>query len=163
MPGVAYAQGLANGSAVVAGQQIGFVGDSGDANGIHPHLHFELHPGDKAAVDPFPFLKRAQKLLFAAKPGSTVTLSLTGTILAADDLALTLRAKTLRLVPKGASLKKVGRTLTLSLVPDSFGVAQPEALIGTDAAVLTEPALATLAVQLAKGLTAARVASTPTR
>jgi len=163
VPGVAYAQGLANGSAVVAGQQIGFVGDSGDANGIHPHLHFELHPGDKAAVDPFPFLKRAQKLLFAAKPGSTVTLSLTGTILAADDLALTLRAKTLRLVPKGASLKKVGRTLTLSLVPDSFGVAQPEALIGTDAAVLTEPALATLAVQLGKGLNAARVASTPTR
>jgi hypothetical protein len=119
-----------------------------------------VHPGDKAAVDPFPFLKRAQKLLFAAKPRSTVTLSLTGTILAADDLTLTLRAKTLRLVPKGASLKKVGRTLTLSLVPDSFRVAEPEALIGTNAVVLTEPALATLAVQLGTGLTAARVAAT---
>jgi hypothetical protein len=163
IPGVAYAPGLASGSAVVAGQQIGFVGDSGDADGIHPHLHFEVHPGGKAAVDPFRFLKRAQKLLFAAKPGSTVTLSLSGTVRAADDLTLTFRAKTLRVVPKGISLKKVGRTLTLSLVPESFGPARPEGLIGTEAVVLTEPALATLAVQLGKGLTAARIASAPTR
>jgi len=163
IPGVAYAPGLANGSAVVAGQQIGFVGDSGDANGIHPHLHFEVHPGGMAAVDPFRFLKRAQKLLFAATPGSTVALSLTGTVRAADDLTLTFRAKTLRVVPKGISLKKVGRTLTLSLVPESFGAARPEALIGTEAVVLTEPALATLAVQLGKGLAAARIASAPTR
>jgi hypothetical protein len=162
IPGVAYAPGLANESAVVAGEQIGFVGDSGDANGIHPHLHFEVHPGGKAAVDPFRFLKRAQRLLFAAKPGSTVTLSLTGTVLAADDLTLTFRAKTLRLLPKGLSLKKVGRTLTLSLVPESFGVTQPGALIGANAVVLTEPALATLPVQLGKGLTAARIAPAPT-
>ena len=143
----------------MAGQQIGFVGDSGDANGIHPHLHFEVHPGDKAAVDPFPFLKRAQKLLFAAKPGSTVTLSLTGTVIWADDLSLTFRAKTLRLVPKGLALKKVGRTLTLALAPDAIPGAHPEAVTGTEAVVLTEPAVATLPVQLGKGLTAARVAA----
>ena len=34
--GTAYAPGLKNGAKVQAGQQVGFVGDSGDANGHHP-------------------------------------------------------------------------------------------------------------------------------
>ena len=36
--GVAYAKGLKSGAKVAAGQPIGFVGDSGDANGINPAL-----------------------------------------------------------------------------------------------------------------------------
>ena len=52
--GTAYAKGLKNGAKVIAGQPVGFVGDSGDANGMHAHLHFELHPGRGAAVDAVP-------------------------------------------------------------------------------------------------------------
>src|SRR5207248_113958 len=48
--GTAYAPGLKSGTHVAVGQLVGFVGDSGDANGIHPHLHFEVHPNDGAAV-----------------------------------------------------------------------------------------------------------------
>ena len=40
--GVSWAKGLDNGDQVRRGELVGFVGDSGDANGIQPHLHFEV-------------------------------------------------------------------------------------------------------------------------
>ena len=67
--GVAFAKGLRSGDKVTAGQLVGYVGDSGDANGLQPHLHFEVHPGGKAAVDPYPTLQAAQRLLFSVADG----------------------------------------------------------------------------------------------
>jgi hypothetical protein len=56
------APGIGVGSKVKAGQFIAYMGDSGDAEGTQPHLHFEVHKPDGTPIDPYTSLRLAQGL-----------------------------------------------------------------------------------------------------
>ncbi|MCL1635203.1 M23 family metallopeptidase [Luteimonas sp. SX5] len=55
-----WAPGLAAGDVVRAGDRLGSVGDSGNARGTPPHLHYGIY-GRDGAYDPLPLLRAAAK------------------------------------------------------------------------------------------------------
>jgi hypothetical protein len=155
VPGVAYARGLKSGAHVQAGQIVGYLGDSGDANGIASHLHFEVHPNGGAAVSPYSYLQSAQRLLFFAKIGSPFTLALTGKVVSATDTALTVQVSLLQGFPMNVKLKDLAKPLTLNVpltaVIQQKSVTSPRLLTayeGEPVVVWTQPAGATLKAML---------------
>ena len=99
----AYSPLAVEGRTVEAGDVVGFVGDTGDAEGGSPHLHFEIHPASMAGlgydgvVAPYSILlawRRADDISFSAGrifiptgPGSTTLPPPGAVLLEANDIA----------------------------------------------------------------------------
>ncbi|MGH3102553.1 MAG: M23 family metallopeptidase [Gaiellaceae bacterium] len=156
--GVAYARGLRSGDRVQPGEPLAYVGDSGDADGIASHLHFEVHPNGGGAVSPYQYLRRAKKLLFGVQPGNHFTAALRGSVVEAFNGSLTLRVKQVQSWPGGLRVPNVDRNVEL-MVPPSTIVFNPLGAViaaaklaslepGQGAVAFTERALATLEAQL---------------
>jgi peptidase M23-like protein len=126
-----------NGARVTAGQQIAWNGDSGDASG-NPHLHFEVHPNDGVDVNPFRYLRRASKPLFAARKGSIFSLGLRGRLLAAGAGAATLEVDRVRQYPGGRWLEIDFREVELT-VPLGADIAPSLQLTGSTMRAFKSP------------------------
>ena len=119
--GVSWAKGLDNGDHVSRGELVGFVGDSGDANGIQPHLHFEVRKPSGTAIDPFKYLNRSKHLLFPRpRPGlGDITVTLKGAeVLEKTGSTITVRTKRVVVEPLGLSFIN-RRTVTFAVPADA--------------------------------------------
>jgi hypothetical protein len=70
----AYAAGIKQGVHVERGQHLGWVGDSGNAEGTPAHLHFEIYDGG-SAINPYELLVTAGSKTGVAQLASTVVLA----------------------------------------------------------------------------------------
>lgn len=57
-----YAPGITSGVRVKKGDVLGFVGNTGNAQGTPPHLHFETHVPSGDPTNPYPILRRVDPL-----------------------------------------------------------------------------------------------------
>lgn len=97
------------GMEVRAGDTLGFVGNTGNARGTRPHLHFGIYRRGEGPVDPYPFVR-----IVTAEPPT----------LAADTSRLgssgrtTASSSVLRLspAPRGDTLRRVTRNTRLQVV-----------------------------------------------
>jgi murein DD-endopeptidase MepM/ murein hydrolase activator NlpD len=121
--GIAYAPKLKNHRNVKGGQVLGFVGDSGSADGTEPHVNVEVHPKRGDAVNPYKYLNRAKRLVFAALPGR-FSLRLMGSLVSVDptdpsEVAVKLRVDRLRANPGNFLVTNVARTMTTTVTADT--------------------------------------------
>lgn len=58
-----YASGIRDGLQVRKGDVVGYIGNTGNARGTPPHLHFETHVPAGPATNPYPILRRIDPLV----------------------------------------------------------------------------------------------------
>jgi hypothetical protein len=119
--GVSWARGLRNGQTVRRGQLVAFVGDSGDANGGMPHLHFEVRTPSGRPIDPFTYLNKAKRLLYP-RPAAVdpIWLALrSARVVSVGDGTLTVKTRRIRVSSQTAAYAR-RRQVVLTVPTDAI-------------------------------------------
>ncbi|MCB2410112.1 M23 family metallopeptidase [Hymenobacter lucidus] len=124
------------GQVVRAGDTLGLVGNTGNARTTAPHLHFGVYRAGRGAVDPFPFVRRADAL--PAAPSTNP--ERLGQWVRVREKTTTLRRSP---AAKGATVAAMSRhtpLLVLGSQASWYRVEQPDGRIGYVAAAAVVPA-----------------------
>jgi hypothetical protein len=151
----AYARGLRDGMRVRAGQEIAYVGNSGDAEGGPAHLHFEEHSASGTPHDPYRRLRAARVVLFsvgltASKRSTPVAPTFLGRMIwiAGGDSGIYVRAAIrLTSIRMGKRIIHTRKRVVMRLSPAAAAAAGAIAP-GRMVRVAATPAAITLAHQL---------------
>jgi murein DD-endopeptidase MepM/ murein hydrolase activator NlpD len=127
-----------DGAKVRAGEQIAWSGDSGDADG-NPHLHFEAHPGDGAAVSPFERLNGAVRTLFPARLGTKAAVGIRGVVVRATAGTVDVSVTSVRWWPGGRWVEVAPRVVQVAVDDETDVDAGAEGAIRTAGAGSTLP------------------------
>ena len=110
-------------SAVRAGDVVGYIGDTGNARGGPPHLHFGIY--QRGAIDPLPFLKADDPI-----PKPETATDLLGELVRVTSARATMRAGTLRTAPTIAQLNRAALARVAGITGTQLRVELPDRTSG---------------------------------
>ncbi|MCR5886261.1 M23 family metallopeptidase [Hymenobacter sp. J193] len=114
------------GQQVRIGDTLGLVGNTGNARTTQPHLHFGVYRAGRGAVDPYPFVRRAD-----AAPAAPRSLpARLGQWVRVRDKATDLRRSPAYKAGKLASLPRHTALYVLGAQAEWYRVEQPDGLVG---------------------------------
>ncbi|QIX63303.1 peptidoglycan DD-metalloendopeptidase family protein [Hymenobacter sp. BT18] len=114
------------GQQVRMGDTLGLVGNTGNARTTQPHLHFGVYRAGRGAVDPYPFVRRAD-----AAPAAPRSLSARlGQWVRVRDQATDLRRSPAAKAEKLTSLPRATALYVLGAQADWYRVEQPDGQVG---------------------------------
>lgn len=138
-------QDTSSGTWVEAGQQIGTVGNSGNAKTTYPHLHFGIYARGVGAIDPYYYVAETSRVPVAVSASTTAL----GTRMRFRAQPVSFRSSWGG-IPAREPVRKLHLPLTvLAVTRDMYRVLLPDGTSGYVPAPVLEPAEGVLSRQMA--------------
>jgi hypothetical protein len=145
------------GDIVNVGDTLGLVGNTGNARGTPPHLHFGIYHRGQGPVDPLPFIDTRR----GNPPDITADTALLGARVRFARVEGTLRASPRADAPSWRPVSRTGVLTVLGAAAGAFRVRLPDGTSGFVAATAVQPAISAVSVVTREAGTVLRERPTP--